>query len=61
MPTNQLSRQWTIQRELTASRMGRTLRQLARETEVHERTARRDIRTDRGQALSAIGVRLYQP
>ena len=45
MATAQLTRQWTILRELTASRRGRTLKQLAREAEVHERTRRRDIYT----------------
>lgn len=45
MSSPQLTRQWTLLRELAASRMGRTLKQLARAGEVHERTARRDIYT----------------
>lgn len=43
MSSPQLTRQWTVLRELTASRRGRTLKQLAREADVHERTVRRDI------------------
>lgn len=51
MPRNaEVTRQWTILRELDASSLGRTLQQLADMCGVHQRTIRRDL-----EALQAAG------